>query len=67
MTAAARRLPRSHSCCSRSPALAPGALAAEPQTTLPAIEEQVMCVVCKTPLSVANGPQARPSAARSAD
>lgn len=32
--------------------------AATPQTTLPAIEEQVMCVVCKTPLSVANGPQA---------
>lgn len=32
--------------------------AAAPQTTLPAIEEQVMCVVCKTPLSVANGPQA---------
>jgi cytochrome c-type biogenesis protein CcmH len=32
--------------------------AAEPQTTLPAIEEQVMCVVCRTPLSVANGPQA---------
>lgn len=34
------------------------ASAAAPQTTLPAIEEQVMCVVCKTPLSVANGPQA---------
>jgi len=34
------------------------AAAAEPRTTLPAIEEQVMCVVCKTPLSVANGPQA---------
>ncbi|HMJ03943.1 MAG TPA: cytochrome c-type biogenesis protein CcmH [Conexibacter sp.] len=34
------------------------AAAATPQTTLPAIEEQVMCVVCKTPLSVANGPQA---------
>lgn len=34
------------------------ASAAEPQTTLPAIEEQVMCVVCRTPLSVANGPQA---------
>ena len=40
-------------------ALAPtGAAAATPKTTLPAIEEQVMCVVCKTPLSVANGPQA---------
>jgi cytochrome c-type biogenesis protein CcmH len=31
---------------------------ASERTTLPAIEEQVMCVVCKTPLSVANGPQA---------
>ncbi len=40
-------------------ALAPGAaVAAETQTTLPAIEKQVMCVVCRTPLSVANGPQA---------
>ena len=38
--------------------LAPAALAAEPKTTLPAIEEQVMCVVCNTPLSVAGGPQA---------
>jgi cytochrome c-type biogenesis protein CcmH/NrfF len=35
----------------------PLASAAE-QTTLPAMEEQVMCVVCRTPLSVANGPQA---------
>jgi cytochrome c-type biogenesis protein CcmH len=34
------------------------ALAATPRTNLPAIEQQVMCVVCKTPLSVANGPQA---------
>lgn len=34
------------------------ATAAEPQTTLPAMEQQVMCVVCRTPLSVANGPQA---------
>lgn len=38
-----------------APASASGAT---PRTTLPAIEEQVMCVVCKTPLSVANGPQA---------
>lgn len=38
-----------------APALAP---AAEPRTTLPAIEQQVMCVVCRTPLAVANGPQA---------
>jgi cytochrome c-type biogenesis protein CcmH len=34
------------------------ASAAEPQTTLPAIEQQVMCAVCRTPLAVANGPQA---------
>jgi cytochrome c-type biogenesis protein CcmH len=33
-------------------------LAAQPQTTLPAMEQQVMCVVCRTPLAVANGPQA---------
>jgi cytochrome c-type biogenesis protein CcmH/NrfF len=32
--------------------------AAQPQTTLPAMEQQVMCAVCRTPLSVANGPQA---------
>jgi cytochrome c-type biogenesis protein CcmH len=32
--------------------------AATPRTTLHAMEEQVMCVVCKTPLAVANGPQA---------
>ena len=34
------------------------AAAATPKTTLPAIEKQVMCVVCRTPLAVANGPQA---------
>lgn len=34
------------------------AAAAQPQTSLPAMEQQVMCVVCRTPLSVANGPQA---------
>jgi cytochrome c-type biogenesis protein CcmH/NrfF len=34
------------------------ALAATPRTTLPEMEQQVMCVVCKTPLAVANGPQA---------
>jgi cytochrome c-type biogenesis protein CcmH len=40
-------------------ALAPAAApAATPRTTLPAIEQQVMCVVCKTSLAVANGPQA---------
>lgn len=32
--------------------------AAEPRTTLPAMEQQIMCVVCRTPLAVANGPQA---------
>lgn len=32
--------------------------AATPRTTLHAMEQQVMCVVCKTPLAVANGPQA---------
>lgn len=37
---------------------APAASAAEPKTTLPALEEEVMCVVCRTPLSIANGPQA---------
>lgn len=37
---------------------APTAAAAQPQTTLPAMEQQVMCVVCRTPLAVANGPQA---------
>jgi cytochrome c-type biogenesis protein CcmH/NrfF len=37
---------------------APPASAAQPQTTLSAMEQQVMCVVCRTPLSVANGPQA---------
>lgn len=36
----------------------PAAAAAQPQTSLPAMEQQVMCVVCRTPLSVANGPQA---------
>jgi cytochrome c-type biogenesis protein CcmH len=38
----------------------PGGAGAAPtaRTSLPAMEEQVMCVVCKTPLAVANGPQA---------
>lgn len=36
----------------------PAAAAPLPQTTLPAMEQQVMCVVCRTPLAVANGPQA---------
>ncbi|HEX7291410.1 MAG TPA: cytochrome c-type biogenesis protein CcmH [Conexibacter sp.] len=37
---------------------ASAAPAAQPRTTLPAMEQQVMCVVCRTPLAVANGPQA---------
>jgi len=37
---------------------APAAPAAQPRTSLPDIEQDVMCVVCKTPLAVANGPQA---------
>ena len=36
----------------------PALAAPVPRTSLPAMEEQVMCVVCKTPLAVANGPQA---------
>ncbi|MGB2712046.1 MAG: cytochrome c-type biogenesis protein CcmH [Conexibacter sp.] len=39
-------------------AAAPASAAPTPQTSLPQIEEQVMCVLCKTPLAVANGPQA---------
>lgn len=30
----------------------------EPKTSLHDVEQQVMCVVCRTPLSVAGGPQA---------
>jgi cytochrome c-type biogenesis protein CcmH/NrfF len=37
---------------------AAAAQAVAPRTSLIAIEPQVMCVVCKTPLTVANGPQA---------
>ncbi|HEX4806374.1 MAG TPA: cytochrome c-type biogenesis protein CcmH [Conexibacter sp.] len=39
-------------------ALAPAATAVQPRTTLSAMEQQVMCVVCRTSLAVANGPQA---------
>lgn len=44
-------------------ALVPAAVALaaarpQPRTTLPAMEQQVMCVVCRTPLAVADGPQA---------
>jgi cytochrome c-type biogenesis protein CcmH len=37
---------------------AAGARAAAPQTTLPVIERQVMCVTCKIPLNVAQSTQA---------
>jgi len=41
-------------------ALAPASVAsgAQPHTSLPAIERQVMCVTCKIPLNVAESPQA---------
>lgn len=41
-------------------ALAPaGALAAAPQTSLPDIEDEVMCPVCGVPLNIAESPQAK--------
>ena len=39
-------------------ALAPAALAAEPQTTLPDVEDEVMCVECGTALNVSTSPVA---------
>jgi cytochrome c-type biogenesis protein CcmH len=39
--------------------LAPAALAAEPRTTLPDVEDEVMCVECGTVLSVSNSPVAQ--------
>jgi cytochrome c-type biogenesis protein CcmH len=39
-------------------ALAPPAAAVQPKTTLPAIEQQVMCPICGTLLELANSPQA---------
>jgi cytochrome c-type biogenesis protein CcmH/NrfF len=39
-------------------AFAPAAGAAQPKTTLPAIEQQVMCPICGTLLELANSPQA---------
>jgi cytochrome c-type biogenesis protein CcmH len=39
-------------------ALAAPAAAAEPRTTLPDVEDEVMCVTCKVPLNVADAPQA---------
>ena len=39
-------------------AFAPPAFAAEAQTTLPDVEDEVMCVVCGTALSVSGSPSA---------
>jgi cytochrome c-type biogenesis protein CcmH len=59
VTAAARRRPLlTLLLAALAAASAAAPAAAVERTTLPAIEEQVMCVVCRTPLSVANGPQA---------
>jgi cytochrome c-type biogenesis protein CcmH len=38
--------------------LAPAALAAEPETTLPDVEDEVMCVECGTALNVSTSPVA---------
>ena len=38
--------------------LAPAALAAEPRTTLPDVEDEVMCVECGTALNVSTSPVA---------
>ncbi|HEV3000181.1 MAG TPA: cytochrome c-type biogenesis protein CcmH [Solirubrobacteraceae bacterium] len=39
-------------------ALASPASAAEPRTSLPDVEDEVMCVLCNVPLNVADEPQA---------
>jgi cytochrome c-type biogenesis protein CcmH/NrfF len=39
-------------------ALAGPAMGATPRTTLPDVEDEVMCVVCGTPLNLAQAPQA---------
>ena len=39
-------------------ALTPMAFAAEPKTSLPDVEDEVMCVTCKVALNVAESPQA---------
>ena len=39
-------------------ALTAPASAAEPRTSLPDVEDEVMCVLCNTPLNVADAPQA---------
>ena len=38
--------------------LAPAAVAAEPKTTLPDVEDEVMCVECGTALNVSTSPVA---------
>jgi cytochrome c-type biogenesis protein CcmH len=38
--------------------IAPAAVAAAPRTTLPDVEDEVMCPVCGTPLNLAEAPQA---------
>jgi len=59
MSRRARRLPRLAALALALVALAAApAAAVAPKTTLPAMEQQVMCAVCRTPLAVANGPQA---------
>ena len=40
------------------PAIAPGAIAAEPQTNLADIEDEVMCPICGTTLELSESPQA---------
>ena len=57
MSRAARRLPLL-AVLAAALLVVPGAAAVQPRTTLPAMEQQVMCAVCRTPLAVANGPQA---------
>jgi cytochrome c-type biogenesis protein CcmH/NrfF len=39
-------------------AAAPAALAAEPKTSLPDVEDEVMCVTCNVALNIAESPQA---------
>ncbi len=39
-------------------AAAGAATAAEPQTSLPDVEDEVMCVTCNVPLNIAESPQA---------
>jgi cytochrome c-type biogenesis protein CcmH/NrfF len=44
--------------CALALASAACAVAATPRTTLPEIEQQVMCVTCGVPLAIAESPQA---------